>query len=46
MISQQLKAHRKKILSVAKFRDLLQGARGGSKLRVFAHACAISALSS
>ena len=30
--------------SVAEFWDLLQGAKGGSKLQVFAQACAVSAL--
>ena len=36
----------KNISSVAQFRGLLQGSRGGgSKLRVSAHVCAVSALS-
>ena len=36
---------RRKYQKLANFRDLLQGARGTLKLRVYAHACAVSALS-
>ena len=45
MYKSRVKDPRHKISSVAEFLDLLQGARGTQKLRFFAPAYAVSALS-
>ena len=45
MINQQFKALGRKYQVLPKFRDLLQGAREAKSSEVFAHSCAVSALS-